>query len=407
MPIDWANSMSCGACQMRAAPPFLALAARPDIISFAGGIPDPAGFPAEAITEAYRRILRDPAMRSQALQYASSCGLQALRDWLADYMAQRGTVRPAGHLIVTSGAQQALDLVGKLLINPGDRIAVTAPTFFAALDTFNAYRPRYEAISFGAGGLSMAEAEAAIRSRPKFLYLIPDFQNPTGLCLGRSEREQILELCSQHGVPIVEDAAYEALRFHGEDLPSLAALAQERGFDQHVLYIGTFSKTIAPGLRVGWLCVNEALIEKLTALKLSTDVHTSMLNQMAVLHVARDGLDEHVAQVRQAYSARCTAMLAALKRFMPEGISWSEPEGGLFIWLELPKHVDTSDLLSQAIDATGVAYVPGRLSFCNNLGHNSCRLSFATAGKERIEEGMRRLGRLFAAAMTTAAEDVR
>jgi DNA-binding transcriptional MocR family regulator len=247
-----------------------------------------------------------------------------LRDWIADYMAQRGAVRSAGHLIVTSGAQQALDLVGKLLINPGDRIAITAPTFFAALDTFNTYRPRYEAISFGTGGLSMVEAEAAIRSRPKFLYLIPDFQNPTGLCLSRSEREQILELCSQHGVPIVEDAAYEALRFDGEDLPSLAALAQERGFDRHVLYIGTFSKTIAPGLRVGWLCGNEALIGKLTALKLSTDVHTSVLNQMAVLHVARDGLGDHVALVRQAYSARCTAMLAALKKFMPEGVSWSE-----------------------------------------------------------------------------------
>lgn len=405
--VDWAGSLSFGARRMNPAPPFLALAARSDIISFAGGIPDPAVFPTAAITQAYERILSDPAARAQALQYAPSSGWRPLREWIANYLAARGIARSADHLIVTSGAQQALDLVGKLLINPGDRIAVTAPTFFAALDTFNAYQPHYEAISFGVEGLSMAEAEAAIQRRPKFLYVIPDFQNPTGLCLSRSEREQLLRLCAEHGVPIVEDAAYEALRFKGTDLPPLAALAQERGLDQQVIHISTFSKTIAPGLRVGWLSASEELISKLAALKLAADVHTSVLNQMAALHVAQDVLSSHVDLIRQAYSVRCKAMLAALERFMPEGVSWSEPDGGLFVWLELPPGVDTFNLLPKAIETAGVAYVPGRLSYSNGLGHNTCRLSFATASEAPIEEGVRRLASLFERAIARDAESVR
>src|SRR6185503_9635505 len=206
---------------------------------------------------------------------------------------------------------------------------------------------------------------------------IPEFQNPTGLCLSRSERERLLDLCAEHAVPIVEDAAYEALRFRGEDLPPLAALARERGLDQHVLYINTCSKTIAPGLRVGWLSGEEQLITKLSALKLSTDVHTSVLNQMAALRVAGDLLHDHVAVIRRTYAVRCRAMLAALERFMPPGVRWSEPDGGLFVWLELPHGVDTGELLPRAIEA-GVAFVPGRLSFSGDIGHHTCRLSFAT-----------------------------
>jgi DNA-binding transcriptional MocR family regulator len=405
MSVNWTDSMSLGARRTNPAPPFLALAARTDIISFAGGVPDPAVFPVEAIGEGYGRILGDPASRAQALQYAPSAGWPPLREWIAGYMAARGVARSLGQVIVTSGAQQALDLVGKLLIDPGDLVAVTGPTFFAALDTFNPYGPRYASISFGVSGLSMEEAEAVIRRRPKFLYLNPDFQNPTGLCLSLRERELLLDLCAKHDVPILEDAAYEALRFGGEDLPPLAALAQSRGFERHVLYLNTFSKTIAPGLRVGWLAADDALIGKLTALKLSTDVHTSVLNQMVVQHVADGVLSRHMALIRRTYSARCRAMLAALDRFMPAGVRWSQPEGGLFVWLELPPEIDTSALLSRAIDTAGVAYVPGRLSFSDGQGHNTCRLTFATASEARIEEGVRRLAGLFASALRADGKD--
>lgn len=404
MSVNWADAMSLGARRMSPAPPFLGLAARPELISFAGGVPDPAVFPADALVAAYDAILRDPATRAVALQYAPSAGWRPLREWISGYMASRHVVRSPEQIIVTSGAQQALDLVGKLLIDPGDRVAVTAPTFFAALDTFNAYRPQYEPIAFGVSGLAMDEAAAVIRRRPKFLYLIPEFQNPTGLCLSMPERERLLDLCAEHAVPIVEDAAYEALRFRGEDLPPLAALARERGSDQHVLYINTFSKTIAPGLRVGWLSGEEQLIAKLCALKLSTDVHTSVLSQMVALRVAGDPLRDHIALIRRTYAARCRAMVEALERFMPPGVRWSEPDGGLFVWLELPHDVDTTELLPRAIEAE-VAYVPGRLSFSSEVGRHTCRLSFATASEARIHEGVRRLARVFASAVGAHAKE--
>jgi len=404
MSVNWADAMSLGARRMSPAPPFLGLAARPELISFAGGVPDPAVFPAEALVAAYEAILRDPATRALALQYSPSVGWRPLREWIAEYMASRHVARSPEQIIVTSGAQQALDLVGKLLIDPGDRVAVTAPTFFAALDTFNAYRPQYEPIAFGVTGLAMDQAEAVIRRRPKFLYLIPEFQNPTGLSLSLGERHRLVELCAAHDVPIVEDAAYEALRFHGEDLPPLAALARERGSDQHVLYINTFSKTIAPGLRVGWLSGDEQLIAKLSALKLSTDVHTSVLNQMAALRVASDMLRDHVAVIRRTYAVRCRAMLDALARFMPHGVRWTAPDGGLFVWLELPHGVNTGELLPRAIES-GVAYVPGRLSFSTDVGHHTCRLSFATASEARIEEGVRRLAAVFAPAVGAQPKD--
>lgn len=390
---------------MNPAPGFLALASQPEIISFAGGVPDPSVFPADALARAYDRILASPSLRAQALQYAPSLGLGPLREWIADDMMSHGIARPAKCLLVTNGAQQALDLVGKLFIDPGDAVAVTAPTFFAAIDTFNAYQPRYEAIPVGVAGLALEQAESVIRRRPKFLYLVPDFQNPTGLCLTCTEREHLLALCIEHGVPIVEDAAYRALRFRGQDLPSMAALAQQRGADALVLYAGTFSKTLAPGLRVGWLSASEHLMAKLAALKLSTDVHTSVLNQMAVLDVAQAGLQGQLKGVRKTYAARCGAMLAALDRCMPEGVSWTRPEGGLFLWLELPGRLDTVQLLTRAIDEAHVAYVPGGLSFTNGQGRNACRLSFATAGEDRIEEGVQRLARLFAEAIEGAARN--
>jgi len=310
-------------------------------------------------------------------------------------MAARAMTVTIDNIILTSGAQQALDLVGKLLVNPGDRVAVTAPTFFAALDTFNAYRPQYDCIPYGPAGLDFVVAETVIKSRPRFVYVIPDFQNPTGLSLTLAERERLLELCVAHGVPLVEDAAYEALRFSGEPVTSIKAIAQSKGFGAQVIYINTFSKTIAPGLRVGWLSAETEVIRKLAALKLSADVHTSVLNQMAVLRVAQDGFAEHVSRVCATYSARRDAMLAALRRHMPETVTWTNPEGGLFIWLTLPDDVDTTPALTTAIEEFKVAYVPGQLSFANGLGRNTCRLSFATVDAAHIERGIRRLASHF------------
>ncbi|KAH0438485.1 hypothetical protein KCU90_g3513, partial [Aureobasidium melanogenum] len=379
---------------MAPAPTFLALASRPDIISFAGGVPDPAVFPTEQLQGAYAAILADPAKRAQALQYAPSVGLPALRERIVQLMRARNIETTADNIIVTSGAQQALDLVGKLLINPGDRVAVTAPTFFAALDTFSAYRPTYESIPFRPGGIDRARAEQAIRAKPRFLYLISDFQNPTGLSLSLEDRLFLLVLCEENGVPIVEDAAYDALRYSGNPVLSLLTLAQMRGIGSQVLYVNTFSKTISPGLRVGWISADIEAIRKLSALKLSTDVHTSVLNQMAVLQVTESDFDSHIEQICQTYSVRCAAMLDALKTHMPEGTSWTKPEGGLFIWVDAGAGVNMTAALPGAIEKFGVAYVPGQMSFAAGDAPQTCRLSFATANTERIGKGIRALSQL-------------
>jgi DNA-binding transcriptional MocR family regulator len=394
MSFDWQGSFSHSANRMAPAPTFLALASQPDVISFAGGVPDPAVFPTRELQNAFREILAEPTTRAQALQYAPSVGLPALRELIAEQMAGRSVTAKAGDIIVTSGAQQALDLVGKLLINPGDRVAVTAPTFFAALDTFSAYRPAFDAIPFGAAGLNRERANEVVRSRPRFLYVIPDFQNPTGLSLSLDDREFLLALCAENNVPIVEDAAYDALRYSGEPIPAIAALAQRLGLDSLVIYVNTFSKTISPGLRVGWIAADPVAITKLAALKLSTDVHTSVLNQMAVLHVARAGFEQHVKSICDTYSTRCTAMLAALQAHMPSGVDWTRPEGGLFIWLDAGDGIDMTSAFQTAVQKYGVAYVPGQMSFAMGDGRQTCRLSFATAGVERIERGIRALGEL-------------
>lgn len=394
MSFNWQASFSDSANQMAPAPTFLALASRPDVISFAGGVPDPAVFPMRELQTAYGEILADPQARNQALQYAPSVGLPALRELIVEQMAQRSITATADDIIVTSGAQQALDLVGKLLINPGDRVAVTAPTFFAALDTFNAYRPTFESIPFSSVGLDRDRTEAVIASRPRFVYVIPDFQNPTGLSLSLDDREYLLALCAEHGVPILEDAAYDALRYSGQAVPAIAALAQRRGLGSLVIYINTFSKTISPGLRVGWLAADTAAIKKLAALKLSTDVHTSVLNQMAVLRVASSGFAQHVAGICETYSARCTAMLAALQAHMPPGVIWTRPQGGLFVWVDAGQGVDMSAAFSTAVEDYAVAYVPGQMSFASGDARQTCRLSFATASAERIEKGIRALSNL-------------
>lgn len=394
MSFDWQGSFSHSANQMAPAPTFLALASRPDVISFAGGVPDPAVFPTRELQNAYRDILAEPATRAQALQYAPSVGLRDLRELIAEQMQARSIAVPADDIIVTSGAQQALDLVGKLLINPGDRVAVTAPTFFAALDTFNAYRPSFEGIPFGIAGLDRERTEAVICSKPRFVYVIPDFQNPTGLSLSLEDREFLLALCVENNVPILEDAAYDALRYSGEPIPAIAALAQQRGLGSLVIYINTFSKTISPGLRVGWLCADPTAIGKLAALKLSSDVHTSVLNQMAVLHVTRSGFDQHVRTICETYSARCAAMLLSLQAHMPSGVTWTRPEGGLFVWLDAGPGVDMSAAFKSSIEDYAVAYVPGQMSFASGDARQTCRLSFATAGTERIEKGIRALSAL-------------
>lgn len=409
MTLQWPELYSSSTRAMAKPPTFLALASRQDIISFAGGVPDPGVFPFAEIESAFARVLADPDLRGVALQYAPSGGYLPLRSWIGEYMRSLKVAADASNVLITNGAQQALDLVAKLLIDDGDEVAITSPTFFAALDTFRIYKPSFSGVTFDKDGLRLDELDNLLRRGPKFLYLIPDNQNPTGLSLTMHERLEVVRLCRRHGVPILEDAAYESLCYDGEKLQTLASIDQElfgsgkaqAGTDDfgNVIYVNTFSKTIVPGLRVGWIAAPPNVIAKLAGLKLSADVHTSTLTQIVTHQIAEQGLRKHVLNLHSAYRARRDAMLLGLERFMPDGVKWTTPKGGLFVWLELPPSIDATELLNEAVENWKVAYVPGSLSFADGSGRNTCRLSFATVGLDRINEGLHRLGGLLKSAM--------
>ena len=372
----------------------LKLLDEPDVISFAGGIPDPALFPLDAIAEAHRRILGDPRRAAAALQYSASEGYLPLRDWIARYMAGLGVPCSADHVLITSGAQQALDFIGKLLVTPGDAVLVARPTYLGALQALSAYEPVYDDLP-RAGDNRGARRRG--RGRRALGYVMPDFQNPTGASLDLAERQALLAAAARLDLPLVEDAAYEALRYEGERLPSLLALdaAQQGGVDgARVLYCGTFSKTVAPGFRLGWVVAPLPVIRRLVLVKQASDLHSGSLSQMAMHEVVQSVLPGALEPIRRCYRARRDAMLAALAREMPPGVRWTTPAGGMFLWLTLPAAVDAAALLARAIAEARVAFVPGRAFHADGSGANTLRLNFTLADEVRIGDGVKRLGAL-------------
>lgn len=394
--VDWDGRYATRASRMAASEirELLKILDQPNIISFAGGIPDPALFPRDAIAAAYARILGDPARAGVALQYSASEGYRPLREWIAAYMAGLGVACGADHILVTSGSQQALDFIAKLFISPGDRVLVARPTYLGALQAMSAYEPTYGPLPSRGDN---RPAFAPGRGRNALGYVMPDFQNPTGTSLDLAERQALLDAAAAIDLPLVEDAAYEALRYDGESLPSLLALdaARAGGIDEgRVLYCGTFSKTVVPGLRLGWVAAPLPVIRRLVLIKQASDLHTATLTQMVMHEVVQAVLPRALAPIRSAYRARRDAMLAALAAEMPPGVRWTEPEGGMFIWLTLPQAIDGAALLKRAIAEARVAFVPGRAFHADGSGANTLRLNFSLADEARIAEGIARLGAL-------------
>ncbi|MEL6572119.1 MAG: PLP-dependent aminotransferase family protein [Pseudomonadota bacterium] len=384
----------------------LKLLAQPDILSFAGGIPDPNLFPAEAFQTAMAEILGSP-QRDAALQYSASEGDPDLRAWLVSEMGKLGVPCDIDNILITSGSQQALDYSGKLLIDPQDTMLVGWPTYLGALGAFNAYQPTFDQLTpLGNRDQSEFRATAAQKDGDvKAAYLSVDFANPTGETLSLRARNNVLDLAEALNIAVIEDAAYQALRYDGAPISPIQALEVARAGDINAcrtIYCGSFSKTLAPGLRVGWVCAAKSVIYRLVLMKQASDLHSPTLNQMAIAKVARGVFDDHVARIRSVYRARRDHMLAALKQHMPKGVSWSEPEGGMFIWLTLPPHLDGATLLQASLQSEKVAFVPGRAFFADGSGANSLRLSFSRADEAQIEEGMTRLGRLIRTATAPA-----
>lgn len=379
----------------------LKLLDQPDIISFAGGIPDPDLFPAEAFQEAFAAALT-PDMQATALQYSVSEGYGPLRDWIVGEMARLGIPCTRDNILITSGSQQALDYLGKLLLSPGDTALVGWPTYLGALGAFNAYEPNYDRLDPETNRSAADYAEAAGEGRVKFAYMSVDFANPTGRTLDADMRERVIDLADELDIAVIEDAAYQSLRYEGEPLAPVLAREIERKGDINAcrtIYCGSFSKTLAPGLRVGWVCGAQDVIDQLVLLKQAADLHSSTINQMAIAAVANAQFDDHVATIKSAYRARRDIMLTALETHMPEGVTWTRPEGGMFIWLELPNHINSADLLAQSLESERVAFVPGHAFFADGSGRNTMRLSFSRTDEVSINEGIMRLGRLIHAAL--------
>lgn len=372
----------------------LKVAERPDILSFAGGLPAPELFPVEAIARAHAEVLAEEG--PAALQYSTTEGFGPLREWIASQLTAQGASVGAGQVLVTSGSQQGLDLVAKVLIDPGDVIVVENPSYVAALQAFDAYEAELAVVGSDDHGVRTDELESLfLARRPKLLYVVPNFQNPKGTTLSLERRKALIEVAQRHGVVVLEDDPYGALRFRGEALPPLAAL-DDSGV---VVSLSTFSKTLAPGLRVGWLSGPRELVKSLTVAKQSTDLHTSTLAQRAVVRLlAFFDYASHLDRLRAGYGARARAMLAALEEFMPEGTRWTHPDGGMFIWVELPHGLSGEELFPRAIEQK-VAFVPGAPFFAAEPQHHTIRLNYSNRPPELIHEGMRRLGSVIAAAL--------
>jgi 2-aminoadipate transaminase len=388
----------------------MALTERPDVISLAGGLPDTTTFPAELYAKLMSQVAAGQTAR--ALQYGPTEGMTATTACIAEVMATEGTIVDPSEVIVTTGGQQVIDLVCKTLVDPGDVIVAEAPTYPGAVPTFSAYQAHVEQIEMDADGMPIDELESTLDRlheqgrRPKFIYTIPNFQNPGGVTMSLARRRRLVEVARERELLILEDNPYGLLRYEGQPLPTLYSLDAEAsgasGAADLVIYLGTFSKILSPGLRLGWAVAPRPVLEKLNLGKQGSDLCSSPVTQLFVSEYfaerERDGQPRWLAyleQLKQLYRRRRDVMVEALAAHFGEDARWTEPQGGLFVWATLDERIDTTDLLAQARESEGVAFVPGRAAYMDgHRGSSSMRLNFAGVADEDIREGIRRIGKV-------------
>jgi 2-aminoadipate transaminase len=390
----WTDRLAAGAqgITSSAIRDLLKLTEQPDMISLAGGLPAPEYFPTEEIAAACEQAL--VTHPTAALQYGPTEGYGPLREFVAAHSAALGIRAPLEQVLITAGSQQALDMIGKLLIDPGAPVAVEEPTYMGALQAWQSYRPHYLTLPMDDGGLDVATLERMLADgqRPRFLYIVSCFQNPTGVTLAPERRRPLVELAARYNLPIVEDDPYGELYYSGTRTQPLAAIDSElHGSVRNVAYLSTFSKTLTPGLRLGWVIAPKELSALLGLVKQGMDLHTGSLAQIAAYYSCRDGLlERHVPRLRSIYGERRDVMLAALEAHMPSEVRWTHPTGGMFVWVTLPEGQNAADLLRRAIDRR-VAFVPGQPFHPSRKGANTFRLNFSHPTPDRIRTAVGRL----------------
>jgi 2-aminoadipate transaminase len=388
-PIQWRFSERADQLQSSFIREILKITQQPEIISFAGGLPSPLTFPVDEMKAAFDKVLSENG--KVALQYGPTDGYLPLRQWIADSLSTNGAKIVPEQVLMTSGSQQALDLLGKVLIDEGSRVLVETPSYLGALQAFSVYRPEFKSVDTDEHGLVPSSLDA-VAAGARLLYALPNFQNPTGRTLSVERRLELVETCARLGLPLIEDDPYGALSYKGDPLPKMVAMNPEG-----VIYMGSFSKVLTPGIRLGYVVAPLPLVRRLELAKQAADLHTSQLTQMVVHEVIKDGfLQRHIPKIRTLYGDQCQVMLDAMAQHFPAGVEWTKPEGGMFIWVELPKHIDAMKLLEEAL-AQKVAFVPGSPFYANAPQTNTLRLSFVTVPPERIRAGIEILGKLIAA----------
>ena len=388
-PLQWQFSDRANKMQPSFIREILKITQQPEVISFAGGLPSPATFPVDTMKAAFDHVLSTTG--KVALQYGPTDGYMPLREWIADSLSTNGARIVPEQVLMTSGSQQALDLLGKVLIDEGSKVLVETPSYLGALQAFSVYGPNMVSVETDDHGL-VPQSLDKVADGARLLYALPNFQNPTGRSLSVERRQQLVETCARLGVPLIEDDPYGALSYKGEPMPKMVAMNPDG-----VIYMGSFSKVLTPGIRLGYVVAPLPLVRRLELAKQAADLHTAQLTQMVVHHVVKDGfLDRHIPEIRTLYGNQCQVMLDAMAQHFPKEVQWTKPEGGMFIWVTLPKHMNAMELLDEALKQK-VAFVPGAPFYANDPATNTLRLSFVTVPPERIRTGIEILAKLIAA----------
>lgn len=373
----------------------LKTASDPDIISFAGGLPNPVSFPQEELLESMQRIVK--TYGDSLFQYSITAGLPELRQYIANrYNEKFGMKLNMDHVLITTGSQQALDLISKVLLNTGDGVIVEKPSYLGAIQAFSQYQPTFYPVDLTENGLDIGQLKAALQNNVKFLYAIPDFQNPTGLTYSAENRDRIYEIIKEYDVVLVEDDPYGELRFDGERLPYIGA-----GRLPNSILLGTFSKTVTPGMRTGFIISqNTELLKHISVAKEASDLHTNIFSQYLIWdYLEHNDYDAHIEKIRQLYKTQAQAMVNAMDKYFPKTVTYTKPHGGMFLWVTLPEGVSAMELFPKALE-NKVAFVSGDPFYINRKDMNTMRLNYTNADCQTIEEGIRKLGALLDKALS-------